>query len=99
MNPKGPPGVAGSIVLALLAAGAMFCGVDAILSDSVTTPAKFGGDHRVHGTDTVLIGVGWILMGSAIAARILVGRGGGHAGVVVSVALAVIGGLFWIAVV
>ncbi|MDR9438093.1 MAG: hypothetical protein RI841_01115 [Halomonas sp.] len=95
MNPKGPPGVAGSIVLALLAAGAMFCGVGAILSDSVTTPAKFGGDHRVHGTDTVLIGVG----GLAIAARILVGRRGGHAGVVVSVALAVIGGLFWLAVV
>lgn len=99
MNSNRPPGVAGSIILALLAAGAIFCGVDAILSDSVTTPAKFGGDHRVYGTDTVLIGVGWILMGLAIAARILVGRQGGHSGVVVSVTLVAIGGLFWLAVV
>jgi len=85
-------------MLAVLAVGAIFCGVDAILSDSVTTPARFGGDTRVHGTDTVLVGVGWILVGLSIAAKILLHRRGRH-GSVVAIILAVIGGLFWLSVV
>lgn len=63
MNANGPLGPGKAIVLVILAGGALFCGVHAILADSVTTPAKFGGDHRVYGADTILVGVGWILMG------------------------------------
>lgn len=98
MNTKGSIGLGRSIVLAVIAAGAIFAGIHAILADSVTTPAKFGGDYRVHGTDTVLVGAGWILMGLAITAKITFDRRGGHAGSVIAVVLVIIGGLFWLAV-
>lgn len=96
MSTKGPPGPVGSVILALLVGVLIFCGVDAILSDSVTTPAKFGGDHRVYGTDTVFVGVGWILMGLSLTAKLILSRRNTHAGTVVAVTLAAIGGLLWL---
>lgn len=86
-----------SIMLGLLALALLFCGVHAILADSVTTPARFGGDHRVHGMDTVLVGVDWILMSGAVGARVAFDRRGRYRGSVLSVGLAVLGGLFWFA--
>lgn len=98
MKTSGPPGLGGSIALIVLAMGAVFCGMDAILSDSVTTPAKFGGDYRVHGTDTILVGVGWILMGVSITAKVVLARLGWNAvGSVVAIMFAIIGLLFWLA--
>ena len=47
---------------------------------------------------TVVVGLGWILMGSAIAAKVILQRRGGHADSVIAVVLAVIGGLLWLAV-
>lgn len=97
MNTKSPIGLGRSIMLAVIAVGAIFAGVHAILADSVTTPAKFGGDYRVHGTDTIFVGVGWILMGLAITAKIVFDRRGGHFGSVIAVVLVIIGGLSWFA--
>ena len=97
MSENASLGRGGSIVLVVLALGAAFCGVHAILSESVTTPAKFGGDHRVYGGDTVLVGVGWILMGAAIAAKVIFARLGRRPASVIGVILAVIGALFWVA--
>lgn len=98
MNTNGSPGLGGSIILIVLAVGAVFCGVDAILSDSVTTPAKFGGNYRVHGSDTTLVGVGWILIGVSITAKVILGRlGWSPASSFVAIMLAIIGLLFWLA--
>jgi len=91
-------GSARLIVLALLAAGLLFCGVDAILSDAVTTPSKVGDGVRVQGTDTVFIGAGWILMGLGLAARVILDRRDARAGTVVAIALVALGGLFWLVV-
>lgn len=96
MSAKSPLGPGGLIMLALLAAGAFFCGVDAILSDSVTTPSKFSGDHRVHGTDTIFVGVGWILVGMAFTTKIILSRRNARTGTVVAVGLAAMGGIFWL---
>jgi len=96
MTTKTPPGPGALIMLALLAAGAFYCGVDAILSDSVTTPSKFGGDHRVYGTDTIFVGIGWILVGLAFTAKIILSRRHGSAGTVIAVGLAATGGLSWL---
>ncbi len=97
MKDRRSPGMGSSIVLSVLAVAAILCGVHAILADSVTTPARFGGNHRVYGTDTVLVGVGWIFMGLSITGKILFDRGGGYFGSFVAVILAIIGGLFWFA--
>jgi len=97
MKEKKSIGPGGSIILGIVAVVAILCGVHAILSDSVTTPAKFGGDHRVYGTDTVLVGVGWIFLGLSITGKIAFDHGGGHFGSVVAVVLAIIGALFWFA--
>ncbi|MEF8794154.1 MAG: hypothetical protein V5A50_10805 [Thiohalorhabdus sp.] len=71
--------------------------MQAILADSVTTPAKIGDGKRVYGTDTVLVGVGWILIGLGFTAKLLLARRGGHSGSVIGVVLAALGGLFWFA--
>ncbi len=97
MRTRGSLGAGWAVVLALLAIGAIFSGVHAILADSVTTPAKIGDGKRVYGTDTILVGVGWILIGLAFTAKVLLARQGGHAGSVAGVILAVTGGLFWLA--
>lgn len=97
MKDKKSPGLGSSVVLGALAVVAILCGVHAILADSVTTPAKFGGDHRVYGTDTILVGVGWIFMGLSIMGKVVIGRGRGHFGSVVAVVLAILGVLFWLA--
>jgi len=97
MKEKKTLGLGGSIVLGAVAVAAMLSGLHAILADSVTTPARFGGDHRVYGTDTVLVGVGWLFMGASIMGKIVFGHRGGHSGSVVAVVLAVIGALFWFA--
>lgn len=91
-------GTGRSTVLGMLAVGAVLCGVDAILSDSVTTPARFGGDHRVYGADTVIVGFGWILMGAAIGAKVILHRRGGRSDTVFAVILAITGGLLWLSV-
>ncbi len=96
MTTQTPPGAGASIMLVLLAAGAFFCGVDAILSDAVTTPSKFGGGKRVQGTDTIFVGIGWILVGLAFAAKIILSRRNARAGTVIAVGLAAMGGLFWL---
>jgi hypothetical protein len=97
MQDKGSLGLGGTIILGVVAVAAILCGVHAILADSVTTPARFGGDHRVYGTDTVLIGVGWIFIGLSVMGKIVFGRDGGHFGSIVAVVLAIIGALFWVA--
>lgn len=97
MNNKRTLGLGGSIVLGAVAVAAILCGVHAILADSVTTPAKFGGDQRVYGADTVLVGVGWIFVGLSIVGKIVFDRRGGHFGSIVAVVLAIIGSLFWFA--
>lgn len=97
MSTSKPPGPGGTIVLALLAVAMFFCGVYAMFSDSITTPAKFGGDHRVYGTDTIWVGIGWILMGLSLGAKILFRRG--PVGTIVAVGLAVVGGVFWLSVI
>ncbi|GEM_PF-6660341 len=96
MTKKDSPGTGGLVVLTLLAAGVFFCGVDAMLSDSVTTPSKFGGNHRVHGTDTILVGVGWILLGLGFTAKIILSRQYASVRTVAAVGLAASGGLFWL---
>jgi hypothetical protein len=96
MTTKTPPGPGNLIMLALLAAGAFYCGVDAILSESVTTPAKVGDGKRVYGTDTIFVGVGWILAGLAFTAKIILARRNARAGTVVAVVFAATGGLSWL---
>jgi len=97
MKEKKSFGLGGSIILGVIAVLAILCGVHAILADSVTTPAKFGGDHRVYGTDTILVGVGWMFLGLSMTGKIILDRGDGHFGSVVAVVLAIIGPLFWFA--
>jgi len=97
MKKKNSLGLGGSITLGIVAVAAILCGAHAILADSVTSPAKFGGDHRVYGTDTVLVGVGWIFLGLSIIGKIVFNQGGGRFGSVVAVALAITGALFWFA--
>lgn len=96
MTAKNPPGPVGLLVLALIAIGAFFCGVDAILSESVTTPAMVGDGKRVQGMDTVFVGVGWILIGLGFTVKVLLSRRHVSAGTVVAVGSAALGGLFWL---
>ncbi len=86
-----------AIVLVVLAAGAAYCGVDAIVSDTATTPSRFGQGKPVHGTDTVLVGVGWLLVAGAFIARIVCARLGGRIATAVAVGVAVVGAGFWFA--
>jgi len=97
MKEKNSVGLGGSIILGVIAVAAILCGVHAILADSVTTPARFGGDHRVYGSDTILVGVGWIFVGLSMTGKIIFDRGDGHFGSVVAVVLAIIGAAFWFA--
>jgi hypothetical protein len=95
MSTGGPPGPVGSIVLAILAVGAAYCAVDAIVSESVTTPSLHGDGKLVHGSDTILVGIGWLLMGLGFTAKIMLRPPGGHAGTVTAVVLIVAGALCW----
>jgi len=69
-----PPGIVLSACLLLLGAGAIWAGIDAIVSDSVTTPSKYGSGARVHGSDTVLVGSGWLLIGLGLINRVIAGH-------------------------
>jgi len=84
-----------SSVLVILAVGAAYCGVDAIVSESATTPSLHGDGKLVHGSDTILVGVGWLLMGLGLTAKIILRQPGGYTGTVTAVVLIVIGALFW----
>ncbi len=88
-----------SVVVGVLAFGAIVCGFDAIVSDSATIPSKHGDGKRVQGTDTILVGIGWLLMGLGLTAKIVLRPPGGHAGTVTAVVLIVTGALFWYAAV
>jgi len=68
------PGAFASALLILLAGGAMFCGVDAMLAESVRTPAKHGDGAVVRGFDTVLVGLGWMLIGLGLIAKAVASR-------------------------
>ncbi len=91
-----PPGLILSAFLALLVAGALFCGVDAILADSVTTPARFGDSTRVYGADTVVVGAGWIAMGMAILASLITAHIRSRAGQWVALILCGVGAVCWL---
>lgn len=90
-----PPGRAATILLVVLGLAAIGCGLHAIGADSVTTPARFGGDTRVHGQTTLLIGAGWIAIGFSLLTAALAPRLGSRHGRPIAVGLAVVGGACW----
>jgi len=96
MSTGEPPGLVMSIVLAILAVGATYCAVDAIVSESVTTPSLHGDGKLVHGSDTIFVGIGWLLMALGFTAKIMLRQPGGHTGTVTAVVLIVTGFLPWL---
>lgn len=66
-----PPGVIYSCVLLILAGLAIYCGIDAILSESATTPSQYGEGTQVYGIDTYFLGVGWVLLGVGFLNRVV----------------------------
>lgn len=93
-----PPGLAASLFLVLLGCGAIFAGLDAIVSDSTVTPSKMGSGTRVHGNDTILVGTGWLLIGLGFLNRVV----SGHLGVPIerwiTLGCCITGGVLWMQV-
>lgn len=94
-----PPGPVLSAFLGLLVVGACFCGVHAILADSVTTPARFGSSARVYGTDTLFVGAGWLAAGMAILTSLITAHVRSRAGQWIALGFCGVAAVCWFAVV
>lgn len=94
-----PPGRAACVVLFILGFAAIVCGADAIVSESATTPSKHGDGIRVSGTETVLLGIGWILIGIGLISKIIAAPLGILGTRVLPVGLCALGGILWALVV
>lgn len=90
-----PLGLVASVVRSILGIAAIVVGVDAILSESVTTPARHGSDFRVYGVDTVFVGSGWILVGLGLIVQVVAARRRLAAERWLTLGLIVAGGMCW----
>lgn len=90
-----PSGIFSTLILLLLAGGAILCGGDAIISESTTTPSLHGGDTRVDGIDALFVGIGWILIGAGFINKAVASHLKGSGERWVTLCFCVTGGLFW----
>lgn len=90
-----PPGVLSSVAFLSLGVAAIFCGADAIVSESATTPSMHGEGMRVRGVDAVLLGIGWVTMGVGFMSKVIASPLGFLGRRVIPIGLIVIGALFW----
>lgn len=89
------PGYTHALILLLLGIGASACGVDAIISDSVTSPSMHGDGRPVQGSETIFLGIGWIMIGLGLMYRAVACRLEASGNLSVSIGLCIVGAGFW----
>jgi hypothetical protein len=90
-----PPGVFFTLILFLLAGGAIFCGGDAIISKSTTTPSLHGGSTLVDGIDALFVGIGWLLIGAGFINRAVASHLKISGERWITLCFCITGGIFW----
>ena len=90
-----PPSRFASVFLLLLSGAAIIIGLDAIVSETATTASMHGEDKRVHGIETVYVGIGWIMFGIAFANKVIASHMGLSYERFITIGLGIVGGLSW----
>lgn len=88
-----------SLILILLASGALYVGIEAIASESFTTPSRHGDGIRVDGVDATLIGVGWIFLAMGLFYRVFAQIFKIPGPIIGTVGFSLVGAFFWALVV